>query len=369
MSVLSGGLENFALPDVFRLLAHNKVTGALRVARASGEGTVFFRDGEVYFAFSNLTREFLGQRLVNAKLITEGQLLRMLDEQKKAGEKRIGDLLVEKGFISKELLHTFLKEQIQDAIFSMLQWDVGAFEFLSNELAPQEIGLTVSVENLIMESSRRIQEWEVIRRKIPSLEVVVRMAPTPPEDAVEINIRPEEWTLLVLADGTRTVREIAGASERSEFDACKIIYGLVTAGLLDVASSATAVGAVEAPAAARAVLPKESREEVRREVPIREVVPEKAEVEPEPAVPEVIREPARPAEAEALVSDEGAEPVTIAEERVEEERAEPAVAPAMPDQPRNGSAREAVPVGAKKKGDPTMSKELLLRLIAGVRNL
>lgn len=387
MSVLEGSLEHFALPDVFRLVAQNKVTGALKVARASGEGTVFFREGEVYFAFSNLTKEFLGQRLVNAKLITEGQLLRMLDEQKKAGEKRIGDLLVEKGFLSKDLLDTFLKEQIQDAIFSMLQWDVGMFEFLADEVAPQEVGLSVSVENLIMESSRRIEEWEVIRRKIPTMEVIVRMAPSPPEDAVEINIRPEEWTLLVLADGKRTVREIAAGSERSEFEACKIIYGLITAGLLDVASGATAVGAPEEHVRpvrrAKVSAPPEERIEPPPEAIEPELLPpeqtlppaEPREVEvplsqPEPVQPSSEPTFPTPPEPAEVTAEEELRTITIAEERVDEELVATAEA-------RNGATTvdpdgrdpAGATEGARRKGDPTVSKELLLRLIAGVRDL
>lgn len=360
MSVLTGSLEHFALPDVFRLLARNRATGALKVARASGEGNVFFADGEVYFAFSNLTKEFLGQRLVNAKLITQGQLLRVLDEQKKAGEKRIGDLMVEKGFISKELLDTFLKEQIQDAIFSMLEWDVGSFEFLSDERAPQEVGLSASVENLIMESSRRIQEWEVIRRKIPTLEVVVRMAPVPPEDTVEINIRPEEWTLLVLADGSRTVREIAGASERSEFEACKIIYGLVTAGLLDVASGATAVGTTRVPSGVPSF----------REAP-EAPAEEQIEAEAEPA--HKARAGKRTAEADEappvtveVVADRDSGGVTITEEHAAAGELEPAAAG---EAPGNGSASQTKISSGGRKSDPAVSKELLERLIAGVRNL
>lgn len=359
MNVLTGSLEVFALPDVFRLVARNKGTGALKVARASGEGTVFFRDGDVYFAYSNLTREFLGQRLVNAKLITEGQLLRMLDEQKKAGAKRIGDLLIEKGFVSKEILDTFLKEQIQDAIFSMLQWEVGTFDFLDGEDAPQEVGLSVSVENLIMESSRRIQEWEVIHRKIPSLEVVVRMAPTPPEDAVEINIRPEEWTLLVLADGTRTVREIAAASERSEFDACKTIYGLVTAGLLDVASGATVAGA-EMPASPPEFVEKSQALSAR--APEITVAPQmRAEPKEEVA--------AKPGPVEVVSHEPESGAFTIAEERVS--KVPVAAAPKAPlkDQSRNGPAPGKPAKTGRRKGDPEVSKELLLRLIDGVRNL
>jgi len=235
VTVLTGSLGVFGLPDIFRLMSHYNMTGALKVARESGEGVVYFREGSVDFAFSSLTREFLGQRLVTAKLITQGQLRRILDEQKKSPTKRTGDLLVDKGIVSAELLNTFIKEQIQDAIFDLLQWETGTFSVEENEVSGQEVGLSVSVENLIMESSRRIEEWELIRRRIPNLDVVVRMAPTPPA-SMEINIKPEEWALLVLSDGQRTVREVAAASERSEFEACKIIYGLVSTGLLDVAS-------------------------------------------------------------------------------------------------------------------------------------
>lgn len=235
MTILTGSLGVFGLPDILRLVSQYNLTGAVKVVRESGEGVVYFREGSVDFAFSSLTREFLGQRLVTAKLITQGQLRRILDEQKKSPTKRMGDLLVAKGVISAELLNTFIKEQIQDAIFDLLQWETGTFSVEEGQVSDQEIGLSVSVENLIMESSRRIEEWDVIRRRIPSLDVVVRMAPTPPA-SMEINIKPEEWTLLVLSDGQRTVREIAAASERPEFEACKIIYGLVSTGLLDVAS-------------------------------------------------------------------------------------------------------------------------------------
>ncbi|MEO7803153.1 MAG: DUF4388 domain-containing protein [Actinomycetota bacterium] len=234
MSALVGDLSAFALPDVFRLLSQNKQSGALKVVRESGDGFIYLRGGQVYFAQCSLTKEFLGQRLAQSRLITQGQLLRVLDEQKKRGDVRIGDLLVEKGFVSKEMLDTFVQEEIQDAIFHLLQWDVGVFTFDEGVVSEQEVGLSVSVETLIMESSRRLDEWEVIQRKIPSLDVVVRMAQSPPEDVVEINIKPEEWSLLVLADGIRSVRDIAAATERSEFDACKILYGLITAGLLEV---------------------------------------------------------------------------------------------------------------------------------------
>ena len=59
--MLKGSLEEFALSDIFRLLSFTKKTGKLDVARAAGNGTVYFKGGDVYFAESSLSREPLGQ--------------------------------------------------------------------------------------------------------------------------------------------------------------------------------------------------------------------------------------------------------------------------------------------------------------------
>jgi hypothetical protein len=85
-----------------------------------------------------------------------------------------------------------------------------------------------------MEASRRLDELEVITRKIPSGRTVLKMADKPPEGAVEINITPEEWRILVLVDGTRTVAQIGDLVGLDEFDAMRTLYGLVSAGLIEV---------------------------------------------------------------------------------------------------------------------------------------
>ena len=48
---LRGNLKDFSLPDVFQLVTFSRKTGVLRIKRADGaEGSVWFRDGDVFFA-------------------------------------------------------------------------------------------------------------------------------------------------------------------------------------------------------------------------------------------------------------------------------------------------------------------------------
>jgi hypothetical protein len=233
--MLKGSLDDFTLSDIFRLLSFTKKTGKLEVGRSAGDGKVYFCDGEVYFAQSSIKSEPLGQKLVRAGALTESALMRALDLNARTGE-RVGEILLREGAITEEQLIAGVRGQIEDAVFDLLRWEVGEFEFESHERFTVEIPISVSVENLVMEASRRLDELRTMQMKIPSTEVVLAVAPAPPEGAREINITPDEWRLLVLVDGNRTVGEICQMSNLDEFTGFRTLYGLISSGLVDVAS-------------------------------------------------------------------------------------------------------------------------------------
>ena len=231
--MLKGTLDDFTLPDIFRLMSLAKKTGALEVQRSAGNGKVYFRDGEVYFAKSSLTGTPLGQKLVRSGVITESQLMKALDLHKEKGL-RLGDVLVAEDIVDKEQLLEAVRSQIEDAAFDLLRWELGEFAWESGEGIEPEVPIMVSVENLIMEASRRLDELEVVLRKIPSEDAILGMAAAPPVGAVEINITPEEWRILVQVNGERSVAEIGESLGIETLDAMKSLYGMVSTGLIEV---------------------------------------------------------------------------------------------------------------------------------------
>ena len=231
--MLKGTLDDFTLPDIFRLMSLAKKTGALEVQRSAGNGKVYFRDGEVYFAESSITRTQLGQKLVRSGVITETQLMKALDIHKEKGQ-RLGDVLVAENLVDQEHLLEAVRSQIEDAAFDLLRWDLGEFAWESGQGIEPEVPIMVSVENLIMEASRRLDELEVILRKIPSEDAILGMAAAPPVGAVEINITPEEWRILVQVNGERSVAEIGDSLSIDTLDAMKSLYGMVSTGLIEV---------------------------------------------------------------------------------------------------------------------------------------
>lgn len=394
--MLEGTLDTFTLPDIFQLLAFTKKTGCLHLDRERSVGRVWFKDGEVYYAIASSGRLMLGKRLVGAGLVTTDQVKDALEQQKDRQGTRLGRILLDMGALDEATLKEFVREQIQDSIFDLMRWSDGNFRFEHPIETDEAIGLSVSVENLIMEGSRRLEEWDAVRKKIPSRDAVVDMAPAPGESGVEVNLKPEEWRLLALVDGRRTVGDLVELSGKGEFMTCKLLYGMVGAGLLEVRDSEVAgsssIAALlqqqellrqleqedEVPAATAAPEAAASVEEVPEEAPEGEVT-EAAEVAepigPQEDSPEVVGEDAVEDEADVDITDETFEAAIEADQPDEEPQAPEAEEETVetPDEPSEESAArheqaQRAP-GKRITTDPDVDPELLDRLIEGVKGL
>ncbi|MDH4139854.1 MAG: DUF4388 domain-containing protein [Coriobacteriia bacterium] len=244
---LEGNLRDFTLEDMFRLLASGRKTGTLYMERENAEGKVCFEKGRVFFASSNWNRESLGRRLVKAGVTSEKQLrqalgLQKIQKKEKAG-RRLGQILIDEGYLESKVLESFIQDQINDTLFDLFRWEEGELRFEADETCEDEdIGISVSVENIIMESSRRLELWNKIRQRIPSMETRFIMASAPGEKSIEIHLKPKEWMLLCYLHGGRTVRELVELTGYNDFETAKILYGMHSAGLIEkVGSSDEAV--------------------------------------------------------------------------------------------------------------------------------
>ncbi len=246
---LEGNLKDFSLTDMFRLVASGRKSGILYLERADANGKVCFDNGRVFFASSNWNRESLGRRLVKSGAVSEKQLrqalgLQKIQKKEKAG-RRLGQILVDEGYLDSKILENFIQDQVNDTLFDLFRWEEGNLRFEADETCDDEdIGVSVSVENIIMESARRLEIWNKIREKIPSMDTAFTMAVAPGDKSMEIHLKPKEWMLLCYLHGRRTVRELIDLTGYNDFETAKILYGMFSVGLIDrVESSGGAAAA------------------------------------------------------------------------------------------------------------------------------
>ena len=235
--MLQGTLNDFSLPDVFSLLALTKKSGALQVASGGIDGRVFFREGAVCLALSDARRVPLVARLVTAGLVDEAQLRSMLSEH--AGSSLgVTEAVVTSGQVEDRILSVFLREQIVDAVFELLRLKEGEFSFDASQPGLTR-GVTLSVVEVVGEANRRLEEWQLISRRIASPAAVLAMVPAAMDGREGVNLASEQWDLLALIDGRRTVAEVVDLTGKGEFATCRVLGDLVEAGLVEAQDPAT----------------------------------------------------------------------------------------------------------------------------------
>lgn len=238
---LEGKLKDFGLETIFQLINSETKTGTLHIVRKVGdaEGFVYFRGGKIFGAVSNFNRQPIGERLVNAGHITQEELHQALDVQRNGTRRRkLGQILISEGLITKEILRTFVKEQIQNTVFDLMPWIEGDFHFFEDQLpGAEDMGLLLSARKILSKGSARLDEWERIGELIPSLSAVCEPVPRAKETAQAAGFGAKHLQILELCDGRTTVSEMAKALEITEFEAASNLYDLAETDLVKIIDS------------------------------------------------------------------------------------------------------------------------------------
>lgn len=233
---LSGNLKTVSFPDILQLLATGKKTGILECKTTTRQKEVAFREGNIIFASSvNSTEDLLGNMLLKRGRISKGDLERAITLHKQTG-RQLGTTLVDMNLFSKEEVGECLKLQIEEIVYNLFSWREGDFIFHENT-APKNAPFLIelSTMNVIMEGTRRIDEWMEIQKVLPPDDVVLRMNSNPKVKREELTISMEEFRILSLINGERTVPELIDLSPVGEFVTCRAIYRLIVQGLIESA--------------------------------------------------------------------------------------------------------------------------------------
>lgn len=227
---IKGSLKEASLADVCQLLAMGQKTGCLSVTDRSRFGQIFFERGRITYARIVNRRDRLGELLVREGHITEAQLLEALDAQSREPDRRLGEILVAAGHLAPDALTAVVRLQIEEAVYHLFTWTRGSFYFEVDERPDQaDVKVSINPEGLLLEAARRVDEWSLIEKKVPSLDIIFAVdVERLRESGVELTAEQEQ--LLPFFDGTRTVMDVADASGIGEFEVGKALYGLAQAG-------------------------------------------------------------------------------------------------------------------------------------------
>lgn len=229
---IRGSLREASLPDVLQLLAMGKKSGCLSVTHRSAFGNIYFDRGRISYASIVNRRDRLGDILVKDGLISRADLEAAIAVQALAPERKLGEILVAQRVLAREELHQYIKHQIEEAVYFLFTWNQGTFSFEA-DIRPdaQDILVSINPESLLLEGARRVDEWSLIEKKIPSFDLIFSIDRQHLHDS-RVELTPEQETLVPLIDGQRDVAALIDESGLGEFEVGKALYGLITAGFM-----------------------------------------------------------------------------------------------------------------------------------------
>jgi Domain of unknown function (DUF4388) len=187
-----GSISELPVPDIIQLVSVSGKTGMFMLIRGSERGSIYLQNG----------------RIVHAEI----------------------------GSVSGE-----------EAVYTLAIWSTGDFQFTPGKES-DKVTIDKTNTSLLMEAARRLDEWKVLARKIPSVDAIPVLKPR--ELGEPVTLSPPEWNLVIRIDGRKTVEELARATASNSFETAKVLYGLVTSDLVDMRPNTGARSAAPAPAPA-----------------------------------------------------------------------------------------------------------------------
>ena len=229
-TAMAGDMRVVPLAEVLTLLSDQEQTGRLTVARGTAQVELHFRDGRLEFATAVGVPEelLLGRFILENNMMTREEFDAVLAEPHDP-DTLLGARLVEGGHVEPDNLKEAIRQQTRELVYEMLRWSFGNFTFRANDTlsaVAAEAALGLSVDGILMEGFRRVDEWHLIEREVDNFDVVFLRN----EDAVNRmgrgRLTREELAVLELVNGKNTVKEIVRQGRMGSFEVSKMLYRL-----------------------------------------------------------------------------------------------------------------------------------------------
>ncbi len=231
-SSISGRLTEMPLFAVLRRVQREGLSGTLSVVRGDQVRQLIFEEGELHAARSSREEHRIGATLVRWGYVTEEDLRQALEDQKRSHQ-RIDRILVEKGLVTRAVIDSEARRQMEQIVFSTLSWPDGTFHFEANT-GPVELDVATALsQEMIIEGIRRIPESEQFLDLLGDLSSVPTLTRDPMSSG-SLRLLRDAVGLIARIDGTTPLRDLLVSGVAPGTASAKILYSLLFAGIIEV---------------------------------------------------------------------------------------------------------------------------------------
>lgn len=231
---IRGNLASFRIIELMQMLSMQRKTGRLMIKRNQGGAEIFLKDGAVAFAGCETNGSIAGVEVLlrkSCRVAADG-LQHAMRIAEMTGQP-IDGVLAQERLLDQKTFAACLRRHTESAVFKAMGWKDGEFTFDDKGAPPVFANpVALKVDDLILEGTRRADEWVLIQQKIPNFSVIYEPLIGNAEELTRRGLSDVDLKIFALVDGKRTVQDIIDISMLSDFDVAKSMFILLSVNLI-----------------------------------------------------------------------------------------------------------------------------------------
>jgi hypothetical protein len=175
--------------------------------------------------------------LVNRGLVDRSELDSVIEYQKQLEpQPLLGRLLIERGLLSPEQLRQAIRLQLEEEMWDLFAMQEGSFKFEHGPpLNDFDVVVELDIEPLILEGTRRLDEWSRIIRNIPGDYAIPSIRSLADSSERELmNFSDSEWRILSLVNGFYNIGSISARSGAGKFETYRVLNSFLASGYITI---------------------------------------------------------------------------------------------------------------------------------------
>ncbi len=218
-----GDLSETTLPEILYTIQRFQVPGIIEAHRDGVIKRVLIKNSCVIHAGSTDIEDTLGSFLLRSGRLTQSQYELSMQLRGKS-DRRLGALLVELNFLAPAEVYRAVRDQIEAIVWSLFYWQDGQVTFQIGDF--QENGLVqlmLPMRQVILAGIKRAPNAKSLVSRLGSRDTVFE-ACSQPEDLIEAGLDANDYSLLRLVDGQRSLYEACSAGPLPPAENAKLMY-------------------------------------------------------------------------------------------------------------------------------------------------
>lgn len=230
---LKGNLRDFSTTQLLNLVNLARKTGMLSVNGSIHDVILYFREGRLILACNDSDTGHLAAMLLKTGKLTREQAEAVNSQSGSSSDRVIGKYLMDAKVVSRDDIIQGVKDYMLEIVYDLFTWTEGEFQFEQDSLPNVDrITIPLNLDNVILEGSRRIQEFDRLQDELPELgTVALKITDKPLRD---VKLTQDDWRVISHIHPRNSIKQIAQNNNMDEFQIRKIVYGMLQAGLVEL---------------------------------------------------------------------------------------------------------------------------------------